>query len=370
MRRREFSMDGREALELLRRAPLIHLASTTEDGAPVLRTLNAVVVGEWILFHGSRVGEKVECLGRPAVVSAEEVVAFVPSYFVNPTLACPATTLYQSVQVHGLFERIDDLDLKAQMLEALMQKYQPEGGYTPIERDAPEYARVVRGILVCGVRIDNITGKKKLGQNRSNKELESILDKLWERGGPGDPEAIEQIVAANPEVPLPAFLQAPEGTRLVCALGPADLEAAVELVLHEYWRRGCTATEVRAALSHSSALVGARAPNGELIATARAVSDRAWHAYVADVAVNRHWRGRGIGRAVMKLLLQHPALRKAAVVRLGTADAQRFYGELGFIEAGKVDLGFAATSMVKISETRLAALRRGGHGGDRVNPVD
>ena len=70
-----FRVDADRALTLLARAPIVHLATTTPAGAPVLRALDAAVLGDAIYFHGARVGEKATCLGRPAVVSAEEVVA-------------------------------------------------------------------------------------------------------------------------------------------------------------------------------------------------------------------------------------------------------------------------------------------------------
>ncbi len=41
------------ALALLRRAPIVHLASTTEDGSPVLQALDAAVLDDAVAFHGS-----------------------------------------------------------------------------------------------------------------------------------------------------------------------------------------------------------------------------------------------------------------------------------------------------------------------------
>jgi len=38
---------------LLRRAPIVHLASTAEDGSPVLRALDAAVLDDAVAFHGS-----------------------------------------------------------------------------------------------------------------------------------------------------------------------------------------------------------------------------------------------------------------------------------------------------------------------------
>lgn len=81
-------MDRDAAVALLERAPFVHLASTTPDGRPLIRTVHGVVVGDSLCFHGAPVGEKTETEGREAVVSAEEIVASIPSYFMDPERAC------------------------------------------------------------------------------------------------------------------------------------------------------------------------------------------------------------------------------------------------------------------------------------------
>ena len=78
------------------------------------------------------------------------------------------------------------------------------------------------------------------------------------------------------------------------------------------------------------------------------MSDGAKFAYVADVAVRRDHRGNGVGQALVRLLLEHPALRGAHLVRLGTADAQSFYRGLGFVESSTLDFGFRSTAMTLV----------------------
>src|SRR5207248_1638444 len=124
-----------------------------------------------VCFHAAPAGEKMSLLGANVVLFCEEVVAEVPSYFMDPVRACPATTLYESVQVHGVLERIDDVDSKAAALHALMRRFQPEGGHAPIDphdaRYAELYQSAVRGILIAGIQLrdDSVDCKSKLGQN-------------------------------------------------------------------------------------------------------------------------------------------------------------------------------------------------------------
>jgi GNAT superfamily N-acetyltransferase len=281
------------------------------------------------------VGEKSEAIGRRAVVAAEEVVAAIPSYFADPERACPATTLYRSVQVHGTLEEVRDPPAKARVLQALMERFQPEGGHAPIDDADPRYGalyrRAVDGILIARLPLAELDGKAKLAQNRRPEEVRSIVEQLWRRGAPGDARAAELVRRANPEASDPGFLaEHAAGARLALTLDERDLPGAVALVAGEYWNAGVARSAIERSHRAASAWVGAHDGSGRLIATARAVSDRAKCAWIYDVAVAPTARGRGVGRAVVGLLLEHPEVRGTLRVRLTTRDAQPFYRRHGF----------------------------------------
>jgi nitroimidazol reductase NimA-like FMN-containing flavoprotein (pyridoxamine 5'-phosphate oxidase superfamily)/ribosomal protein S18 acetylase RimI-like enzyme len=344
MRREIFRSDPRRALALLARAEVVHLATTTPDGEPVLRALDAAVLDDGVYFHGARAGEKARCLGRPAVVSAEEVVVHLPSWMIHPTHACPASTLYRSVQVHGTLREVTEPAEKARALEALMHRWQPEGRYDPIDPADPHYAGELRGVLVFAVPYERVDGKDKLGQNRTPEELQAILAGLWQRGLPGDAAALEVVREANPAVPDPPFLAA-DGFRLHAALGEADLPAVEALLEGEYWWEGQPRAWIAPAHRAASAWVGARAPDGRLVASARAVSDGKT-AWIYDVVVARALRGRGLGKRLVAFLLDHPAVRRAPFVRLATKDAQGLYARFGFVDAAARKRWPESTEMV------------------------
>jgi nitroimidazol reductase NimA-like FMN-containing flavoprotein (pyridoxamine 5'-phosphate oxidase superfamily)/ribosomal protein S18 acetylase RimI-like enzyme len=339
-------MPREEAVALLARAPFVHVASTDLGGRPLLRTVHAVVDGDHLAFHGSPAGEKTQATGRPAFIVAEETVATMPSYFIDAERACPATTYYLSAHVEGNLEPVEDTDVKARVLGALMRKLQPEGGYVPIEAAHALYAPALRSILVLRVALERVVGKAKLGQHRSVEDLGRVVEGLWRRGAPGDDRAIEQILAANPRVPTPAWLAGPGGTRLVCALGEPDVGPAAALVAGEYWNAGVPEERLASAMRASTALVGARDGEGHLIATARALSDGVRSAWVGDVCVARAWRGRGLGQAVVGLLLDHPRVRAVDRVRLNTRDAQTLYERYGFVETAKEVRPYPSAEMV------------------------
>ncbi len=344
MRREIFRADRALALSLLRRAPVVHLATTTPAGAPVLRALDAAVLDDAVYFHGARAGEKAACVGRPAVVSAEEVVAHLPSWMSDPVRACPATTLFRSVQVHGTLRAVEDLALKARVLEALMQRWQPEGRYHPIDPADPLYRGELAGLLVLAVPFEQVDGKWKLLQNREPEQILRVLEGLWARGEPGDAEAIEAVRGANPGVPAPPFLAA-DGVSLHAALGPEDLPAVEALLAREYWWEGLPRELIAPVHREATAWVGARAPDGALVASARAVANPR-HAWIYDVVVAAPWRGRGLGKRLMALLLDHPAVRRARSVRLATRDAQGLYARFGFVDGAGRRRFATSTEMV------------------------
>lgn len=340
-----------EAEALLGRANVVRIASTTAEGEPVLRTVHGVVVRGALCWHGAPAGEKMETIGRAAVIAAEEVVASLPSYFLDPERACPATTLYRSVEIHGVIAPVDDPAEKAEVLQALMEKLQPEGGYARIDAAHPLYRKAVEGILILRVPLERLDGKAKLGQNRAPAERSRLVAKLWERGLPGDVEAAAAVLSANPDTPLPPFLRAPEGVALAPALGPEDASAAVDLLAGAYWNAGMSRGDIARAHLGSTAWVGARDRDGALIATARAISDQGKRAWIYDVAVAPARRGQGIGDAVVRLLLAHPAVRRARRVYLGTRDAQGFYARMGFgdrFERETRHKTYATTEMVLV----------------------
>jgi nitroimidazol reductase NimA-like FMN-containing flavoprotein (pyridoxamine 5'-phosphate oxidase superfamily)/ribosomal protein S18 acetylase RimI-like enzyme len=346
MRRPIFATSRERALAFLGSAHHVHLASTRPDGAPVLRALHGVLLDdEHLAFHAAPIGEKLEVLGRPAVVQAAEVVAQIPSYFLDPDRACPATTLYESVQAHGVVVEVTDAERKAAALQGLMQRLQPEGGYVPIAAHGQLYEKALRGLFVGALRIESIDGKSKLMQHKRELDRARVLEQLWRRGDPADAAAIERIRAANPTDSGPSFLRGPRETTFSVSLGPGDAEAAARLVAGAYWNDRFDVDRITRATAASAAWVGARDRDGHLCATARAFGDGAKHAWIYDVWVADELRGAGVGEALLRLLLDHPAVRGAALVHLGTRDAQPFYERLGFVDRAHIPRPYASTTM-------------------------
>ncbi|MCU0649955.1 MAG: GNAT family N-acetyltransferase [Gemmatimonadaceae bacterium] len=84
-------------------------------------------------------------------------------------------------------------------------------------------------------------------------------------------------------------------------------------------------------LAGASILTTARSSDGELLGVARGVTDGAWIAYLAELAVAGHAQGRGVGRQ----LLQSVRARLGDSVMLVLAsvpDAVGFYERCGMLD--------------------------------------
>lgn len=343
MRKKQRKTNEARAHSLLERLDVAYLAALDPSGAMVVRALHPVVQGDWVLFHGAHAGEKSSCRG-PAILTGHRTIAEIPSYFVDPELACPATTYFESVEARGQLEDIEDVALKDAMLEALMRKYQPEAGYLPIDSRTKIYAKQVRATRIFGFRIEKITGKMSAGQDRPPERTEKVVRGLFRRGARGDLEAIEEILSLSPAA-RPDFLRHPAGE--LCVACTPDLAAAhARLLTGAYWRKSSTPEETARAVLASSAWVGLVDPEGDLLGAARATTDRVWTGMVSDVVVHPKHRGQGIGRALMGLLLEHPQVREVKRLRLGTADQTAFYRRFGFALPAETPLPFQSTEMV------------------------
>ena len=95
-----------------------------------------------------------------------------------------------------------------------------------------------------------------------------------------------------------------------------------------YWSPGIERWRVETALANSHCL-GAYL-GGEQVGYARAITDHATFAWIADVWVDEAVRGQGRGRLMVQWFLDHPDIRDLRRIALATADAHGVYAALGF----------------------------------------
>ncbi|QNE18952.1 GNAT family N-acetyltransferase [Kribbella qitaiheensis] len=111
--------------------------------------------------------------------------------------------------------------------------------------------------------------------------------------------------------------------------GRVDLDVVHGYLRTAYWSPGVPREVVARAIANSI-VVGVYAPDGAQVAFARAVTDRATFAWIADVFVLPSHQGQGLGRFVVSTLLDHPELQGLRRTMLATADAHGLYRSYGF----------------------------------------
>lgn len=112
---------------------------------------------------------------------------------------------------------------------------------------------------------------------------------------------------------------------------PGELDFAVIhdfLARHSYWAAGIPAATLRRALEHS--ICYSAHLDGDMVGFARAITDQATFAYLADVFVVPAQRGRGHARAIVAALMADPRLHGLRRWHLVTRDMQALYAGLGF----------------------------------------
>jgi GNAT superfamily N-acetyltransferase len=108
-----------------------------------------------------------------------------------------------------------------------------------------------------------------------------------------------------------------------------DLDAVHAELTRSYWSPGIPRDVVAKGIANSLPF-SLLAPGGEQAGFARAVTDRATYAYLADVYVAAGHRGRGLGAWLVECVVAHPELQGVRRFALATRDAHRLYARFGF----------------------------------------
>jgi nitroimidazol reductase NimA-like FMN-containing flavoprotein (pyridoxamine 5'-phosphate oxidase superfamily) len=156
MRRPERELKNRETLfALLERSLVGRMATLNREGFPVIKPVNFLYWNEKIYLHSSKKGEKIKDIrrGSPICFEVDEPIAYVTA--MGP--ACRAGYYYRSVIIKGKATLVNERRKKLEILERLMEKYQPEGGYGEIPEE------ILKKTAVIEISIQEITGKENLG---------------------------------------------------------------------------------------------------------------------------------------------------------------------------------------------------------------
>ncbi|NDF29081.1 MAG: pyridoxamine 5'-phosphate oxidase family protein [Nitrososphaeria archaeon] len=158
------------------------IASLDKDGFPQIIPMNFAFVNNAIYMHSHTRGEKLDNIKNNQKVGFEvdKELEFLPSYFTSPTDASQADTFYISVVIKGDGIIVNDKEEKTMALNALMEKYQPEGQYEKLTQDM----HVVDEVAIIKVIPKTIKGKYKIGQHMDKESRINLARKILQKNSP------------------------------------------------------------------------------------------------------------------------------------------------------------------------------------------
>ena len=194
MRKNELE-ESRYFNEIITKGEIGHLGMMDSKGFPRIIPLNYVYTNDVIYFHGALEGEKFELSqSKPKVAFSVNInYSILPSYWMSQHNACPASILYKSVQMRGTIEIINDTDEKAFALQALMEKYQPEGKHKPITSLEPIYKKEIERTGIFKITPIETDTKVQLAQTKSETKRKELIKLLNERNQGVDKETAQEI---------------------------------------------------------------------------------------------------------------------------------------------------------------------------------
>jgi GNAT superfamily N-acetyltransferase len=107
-----------------------------------------------------------------------------------------------------------------------------------------------------------------------------------------------------------------------------DVAAVHEYLTNSYWARGRSRATVERSIRNSLCFGAYHADRQ--VGFGRVVSDYAVFAYLADIFVMPEYQGRGIGKALVRAMVEAAQLQDLQVMLLRTRDAHGLYTPFGF----------------------------------------
>jgi GNAT superfamily N-acetyltransferase len=114
-----------------------------------------------------------------------------------------------------------------------------------------------------------------------------------------------------------------------------DVAYVHHFLSRSYWAEGIPVDVVRRSIEGS--LCFAVFYKEEQIGFARVISDEASFAYLADVFIDERFRGRGLSKWLMEVIISYPTLQGLRRFLLATRDAHGLYKQFGFTQLKPVD---------------------------------
>ena len=107
-----------------------------------------------------------------------------------------------------------------------------------------------------------------------------------------------------------------------------DVHYVHHFLSRTYWAEGIPLETVQRSIDN--ALCFSVVYLNHQVGFARVITDKATFAYLADVFIDPHFRGRGLSKWLVSVILEHPHLQGLRRFMLATRDAHGLYSQFGF----------------------------------------
>jgi hypothetical protein len=171
------------------------LVTVGANATPHLGLYPFVYEGDAVDVHLVRVDEQIADLkARPrCLFEVDEVLAVIPSYWVHAEYAGSATAYHRTVIFECTAQVIETPEAVATQQRRLLARYQPEGGYRPLDPTDPLYRGALGQLAAVHLTITRRRAKFKLGQNRPAETRRRVIAELRRRGRAQDARAAEAL---------------------------------------------------------------------------------------------------------------------------------------------------------------------------------
>jgi nitroimidazol reductase NimA-like FMN-containing flavoprotein (pyridoxamine 5'-phosphate oxidase superfamily)/GNAT superfamily N-acetyltransferase len=328
---------------------VVHIAFDAGGGQPIVIPTTYVRHGDHLYVHGAIASGMLRAAGAGPVCATVTLL----DGLVLARSAFHHSMNYRSAVILGRARPVTDEGEKKRVLEAMIERFIP-GRMETARAPSPEELKTTS---VLALPLDEASVKIRTGP-----PIDGERDVSW----PAWAGVIPLALTSGPPAPAEGTVGVPPKRTLAgpvaraMGIGHADAHADAdgnaeplveqrfgEITLSDdrarvdfarvtgwlagsYWCPGIPRAAVERAARCSSLVAGAYDAGGEQIGYLRVVSDCTRFANLMDVFVAERHRGRGLGRALVRFALAHPAHREIARWMLGTKDAHGVYAPEGF----------------------------------------